>query len=355
MKKLILTAFFIWLCFNANSQIQKIKTLDNHYFVDCRMSHPGHFLNLGNNWEIVNVCKSGKSIDELKAMNIKHSQKQLNNLIACNLLQFDNNKYITAFPLFNEKETKEIRAISKNISNDIFKIIEKDFNILMNEVEKQGFKKNLYTILFSYVMDDLVWKELENRKIVTMRVIDVENPFWAGNIWFMAKRNFSCGTNTYDADNNYLLKINWSENQTVLINSFPQETFLQSLSQGKHTNLSLIDIANKYGITDLNGNITVPVIERNDNDKIHVISKKIANDITDYIVNQYNYDEFVKTYNINSKNESIVILFHEIMWDLLDVMQEKNLLSMPIAFSNPEKALNSDLKDIVIITSQEKK
>ena len=41
--------------------------------------------------------------------------------------------------------------------------------------------------------------------------------------------------------------------------------------------------------------------------------------------------------------------YHELMWDLMDHMESNGVIKKPIVFSEPEKAKQSDIADLVFI------
>lgn len=52
----------------------------------------------------------------------------------------------------------------------------------------------------------------------------------------------------------------------------------------------------------------------------------------------FDLSSFTREYAFNSDEESLVIFYHELMWELLDYFEEEGIIKKPIAFSNPDES-----------------
>jgi len=353
MKRTALIIVLLGLYINTFSQ-KGMDTYDKNYYCMVGYLHPQSVIESYNNWELLMTLKGGKSITELNKSGVKYSKNQIEILRLLNFVELKEDKYYSTISILNENETNELRLETKIISNNIVNLINKDYNSFQQILTKQGFKNNVYTLLFSYVMDNLVWDKLEKLNYKTMRELTVEQPFWSGTLWFMnSKRKFSCGTNSmsFDSIENTKFCINWSKNSGV---SFSNFNIIESMLKDFKKNAIVTDTVVKnvlkaYDLCNTDGLLKFPVIKNDSTNELNHYSNIIANIITNYLVNNIDYNQVLKKYKIKDKEVAIIILFHEIMWDILDILEEKGQLKKPIAFSDPKNSKKTDLKDLIYI------
>ena len=95
-----------------------------------------------------------------------------------------------------------------------------------------------------------------------------------------------------------------------------------------------IDAVAGWGLTDENSNILIPVIYRNNNDKIDLLCRDITTDLSHAV--KKHCISWGKAHNIASQQLSQVIFYHEVMWDLLDILESKGIISMPAILKGEE-------------------
>jgi hypothetical protein len=57
----------------------------------------------------------------------------------------------------------------------------------------------------------------------------------------------------------------------------------------------------------------------------------------------------IKDFNFQNEEQAVIILYHEVMWNLLSIMEEKKLIEKPIIIKNPDKAEMKDAADLMYI------
>jgi hypothetical protein len=95
--------------------------------------------------------------------------------------------------------------------------------------------------------------------------------------------------------------------------------------------------------------LQIPIIKADSTDVIYSQSKSIANIIVQYLNNNIDYSKVLANYPNIEKGQAITILYHEIMWDILDIMESTGQIKKPIAFGKPNEAKPTDLKDLMFI------
>ena len=204
-----------WRC---NQQTNSVKTDPislNKYEISCFVyatgSTPDRIIKLDNNGQILLVCIPGKTIEQLKALNIPFTSSQIRLIKDWRLLRERNKVLKTTFPVFKIDKTKHLRNLMKESAIILGGNLEKDIISLKKELLLIGREKNIYTILFSYILNGLVWDGFKEKDVLSEREITIEKPFWNGVIWAVyPPRNFTCGTNTI-SDKGVKFIVNWSE------------------------------------------------------------------------------------------------------------------------------------------------
>ncbi|NIQ06539.1 MAG: hypothetical protein GWO20_12670, partial [Candidatus Korarchaeota archaeon] len=195
MKKFI-DALAVILCFLALLVVQalaqqlpadattlSLKDYDISQFITSSGSTPNNIIKLDNNEEIILACVKGKTREQLQADGIEFVESQIKLLKTWRVLHEDNDILKTSFPILGTNETTQLRdhsvaavpAISQQLRPDILRFIA--------VLDSIGRADNAYTILFSYVLDDLVWDRFEEKGLLRKREITTKMPFWAGVIW----------------------------------------------------------------------------------------------------------------------------------------------------------------------------
>lgn len=141
----------------------------------------------------------------------------------------------------------------------------------------------------------------------------------------------------------------WTDNLGYWLNSNKLVAFAKEVSKtngNRIENQDVIDAVAGWGLTDENGNILIPVIHANNNDNIDILCKsitdKLSNAVKDYCSAWY------PTYGIPSERLGQIIFYHEVMWDLLKILESKKLITMPPILKG-EEVSNQHFGDICFI------
>lgn len=352
----LLLLFGSFSCTQKKQKVQKIqqenmKDFKGSCYCSFTGKHPITLIKQDNNWELVAAFRGGKTLKEIENLCIKYTEKQVENLKKFNFIEQKGDKYYSLVPILGEEEMKKLRSQTKTIAKDMVNEIENDFDILSDIFKKKGFENNTFTYFFSYVLDDIVWDIFEKNNQLPERELGEIKANWAGLLWYSRPaRSFSCGTNKY-SNNNISLMINWSYNQKKKFNAYEEVySFLSDyLKNGKCSNKKLITKFFENGIVNKKGNLKVPVIETQKKDELHNISHILAQKIANFSMNKVDYSQMQKDFFINKKQDAIIIIYHEIMYDILDILEQKNKLKKPKLFDNSKEANLSDMKDLILL------
>jgi hypothetical protein len=296
--------------------------------------------------------KDSHTLKELDSLNVPYSQSQLLLLRSQRLIERNQNRYKTIIPILDNVQTAALRKQSQHLSNVIFPSIEKESKELVDYLKKNNQSDNAFSILFSYVLDDLIWKRFEKEELVAEWD---GTGIWSGNYWFLTpKRSFACGTNSITEGDKYVFSVNWSERVGELMNNFYSLNFtdlLKSLEQGNRiTNRQIIDEFSAFGFFDKNENLTIPIIDENADNKLFLLSNKIIDKLFPAFIKEANIETVKTSYKFKDNSETIVVFYHEVMWDILNLLLDSQIIQMPLAFKSPKEATARNIADLCFIT-----
>ena len=113
-----------------------------------------------NNWEILYNLRTPRTQAELREMGIKCSDSQLLLLEVGGLVSKTKEKWETTIPILDKEQTNSLRSLSKEIAESMYVKTKADFISLAQTISEMGFKNNVLSLVFSYLLDGKMWTKL---------------------------------------------------------------------------------------------------------------------------------------------------------------------------------------------------
>lgn len=330
---LILCITFLPMHIMANTQDtiigRPLKSFDLSAFCSYNNFHPSEYLT-DNNWDILCAFVQSGSASKLDSLGIPYNKSQLRLLEVGDLLMCNNKNYTTKMPIFGKSETQQIRRQSKEFADSIFPIIESEIKELISAYENTGYSRQTYSLVFSYLLDTYIWDDERLGSPISCE----DHGTWTGAYWAMYenRKHDKIGTNGYGP-----LMQNWTDNLGYWLSSKKMIAFAKEVMQtsgNRIDNQDVIQSVAGWGLTDNNGNILIPVIRRNNKDKIDLLCQAITTNLSNAVKNHC--VSWSKAHNIASLKLGQIIFYHEVMWDLLDILESKNIITMPAILKGEE-------------------
>lgn len=330
---LVLCMAFLPMHIMANTQDtiigRPLKSFDLSAFCSYNSFHPSEYLT-DNNWDILCAFVQSGSAAKLDSLGIPYNRSQLRLLEVGDLLMCNNDHYTTKMHIFGKSETQQIRRESKDFADSIFPKIEPKIRRLVGAFYETRYSQQTYSLIFSYLLDNYIW---EDEFLSSPRSCE-NHGTWSGAYWamFESRNHDKIGTNGYGP-----VKQNWTDNLGYWMSMPKIMTFAREVAAngGKRIEKQeVIDAVASWGLTDENGNILIPVIYRNNNDKIDLLCRDITTDLSHAV--KKHCISWGKAHNIASQQLSQVIFYHEVMWDLLDILESKGIISTPAILKGEE-------------------
>ena len=338
----ILFSFIQVIVWGQQSNFRSYKSWDKMAFCSYSTYHPFEYSQSDNNWELLLTLRTPLTAKQLDSLQIKYTDSQLMFLNIGGLIENKDDKWHTTIPIFEESQTVAIRKQSREIAETLYAETKQDWKTFLKILAKRNQGDHAFSFAFSYSPDGKIWK---NGLLPGYKDLSV-NPTWDGACWFMYDKrpNSSCGTNTYYG----IFCQTWTDELSYWLGPKTIAKFINEYKEnGKIEDKEFIKAAAQWGLTDESGNITIPIIDESSNDDLvqirDVIIQKLAKGIKQYAAS------FSSEYQLGNEKMAQVILYHEVMWDMLDILIEKKTLAKPKILMGDSNVKSSDFKHIVYI------
>lgn len=333
---------FFLVCFFCSVHLlarqKKFPEWNSIAFCSYTMYHPFKYVKADNNWEIIRALQTPHTRIELDSIGIGNTDSQLMLLQIEGLIdERDDGKWISLMPVLDSLQTVAVRAFSRNVADDLYPRIKDDCSALVDFLKQQKQSESAFAILFSYVLDGKVLKAFHTYEEMQSAAT------WEGACWALYfPRDFSCGTNTYDKR----LAVCWNKNQPEFVRTeLNRETFIGPFLEdyekyGKIVSPAVADQAQNLGITAADGSLRIPVIDTGDNDAaLNVFSHRITDTIVRYFTDSGIATAFQEKFGIDSSRKKLasVMLYHEVMWELVDLLVADRVIHYPLLWENGKK------------------
>jgi len=341
-----------------NSTFNNFKLNESISYCKTNSYTPDNIVRLDNNWDLLIALRTPKTTKEIDSLGVKFTYSQLELLRQWKLIRRDKKKYQTNMIILDSLQTSKLRNYAQQLSISLANIIKENVSDLAGILANDERQQNTYSILFSYVLDGVVWRRLEVKNLIKKRELTLENPLWIGEFWTLyPKRNFSCGTNSL-SDKGYSIKINWSEKAIPIMRPFISRSDLLEkllndfIENGKVTDRNVVTEFSKYNLFDKSGNLTIPIIMENESNRIYLVSEKIATQIVNFLEVNIDMEMLKNQFGFIDNSEAIIILYHEMLWEILIQLEKDKIISKPAIFESKSNPDIRSVSDLIFITKE---
>lgn len=312
-------------------------------FIVSSRGGPSSILDLDDNGALVLAAVGGAPVDELvRSTGASESQREL--LVTWRLLERRGDTLAPTFPILDRSATRELRSWTRDVAPELVTAIQPDVTRLRAELERQGRAAHVYSILFSYVLDGLTWDLWESAGAISTRELSLEHPFWDGEIWAVTpERARLVGTNRI-SDERGALGINWSYAALPVMKPFVTDmasvlALHEALADDRPVAPEVRPVFEAYDLFDTRGRLTIPIIEAHAGDPLFDIAHRIASTLVTRAPEALDLAGMRRHFGFSSDSQALVIGFHELMWDLLDVLEERDLVERPAVLDGAGEGL----------------
>ena len=324
------------LAANARTPVRPYEEWEATQFVALSGHQPSDYVAPDNNWEILYCLRTPHTPAELRATGVGCTDSQLMLLEVGGLIAEQEGKWKTTIPILDREQTRSLRSFADGVAESVYTANEADFVNLAGTIREAGFGNNVFSLLFSYLLDGWMWT-----KLVLFEEIE-NHSTWSGCYWILyePRDGMKCGTNSY-GDQDLILTYTDSR---IARGSATMDRYAAEIARyGKVTDDGLITELQPYGMTDSQGNVPIPVIG-NMPDAFHGITQKLVDAITTEL--KANCGDLATRYGIEDEKTAMVVLYHEVMWSLTDRLIRDGIVSVPPILTDG-KAYENRLCDVL--------
>jgi hypothetical protein len=320
-------------------------------FCEASEGTPGQILRLDNNAQILGACTSPKTLEQLQVEGIAVSASQIRLLRDWRLLAEREGRLQTTFKILSREEANGLRQHTRTVAAKIADNVRPDVAGLTKLLEA-GHPGSSFVVLFAYVLDGLVWDRFMEKGQIRKPAVSAEHPFWDGTFWgTWQQRPFFCGTNSYDHDG-FTLKIAWSRSARKGLGPLWSDAAgVEALvaDYAEHGAVADPALRSKFqavNLVDPGGRLLVPIIDERGSGPLlgsaAALSRKVA-----AAAELLSVDELQKRFGFASREETLIIAYHDLMWDILAMLEGEGAIRRPLLFADPEKATPADAGQLV--------
>lgn len=332
-------------------------TLDEYHFVARgkmkreRGTNPQQIVRMDNNGEILIACVEAKSIKHLEASGIKLLRSQLELLVDWNLLAYDRKmrRYKTTVHVYGPEKASAIRELVGTAVEELEPEISTDLVSLKNHLEKTGKGKNMFAILYAYILHSYSMAQF-SEEIYQKPQLDADHPFWHGFAWAIYPiKKIPVGVARMPVESSTFYAVSAKALKTP---GFPQYFPLAKdiAADNKVDNPRFVKTFSTFGICDDKGALTIPILDSNWSAKLENTAK-IVYAKTIEIVDSAEMKELL---GMTTQAQAAMYIHYELRYAFLKHLLEKGFIKAPIDFENADKNKPADVSNLVFLMKSAK-
>ena len=188
--------------------------------------------------------------------------------------------------------------------------------------------------MFGYALDGLLWDELAKRNALPDTALDLDHPIWKGAFWAIyPERPGTPGTNEEALGDKTLVSV-WTDHTAGQLKSFVQGIGAHA---GAHAEFS-----------STSGIVKIPLIKNIAGDAIHDHAQRIASATAAALLDSEEGREILGSIPRASRQQAVVIVAHELIWDVIEQLVENKTIPAPDALGTKEPS-NSQLQKLIYL------
>ena len=176
-----------------------------------------------------------------------------------------------------------------------------------------------------------------------MRALSVRRPFWSGEVWAVRpRREFRAGTQSIH-QKGLKLKVNLSSGFGEAGELFADpDTLRRGLAQfeaaGRLAEGRPRQLLTRFGLVDETGLWVIPVIDEIKKGPVFRAAEVLTSNLVDALLERIDLEGLQERYGFRSAQQALVVVYHELMVDLIERFERAGWVTKPEILSQPAKA-----------------
>lgn len=328
------------------------RDVDVYLYGDVKDLSPAAIARLDNNYEILAALKKPSSKASLLQRGTEVTDSQIELLMSYGLLERRGDLLVTRVPILDRDETTRLRALTARAASRVAEASRNSILEFKRELARSGQVGTTYPLLFSYVLDGVVWEHFGDMGL--MRHQDT-NPFWSGEVWAVSpSRGVHPGTITY-WHGKAVMYVIWTEQASPVMAPFMsddrklRECFGDCVDRGRIADPGLRELFVPYGLVSESGECKFPILSERRGDPLFETADALARTIAEQAASELAPGALVGAFGFRDESQALVVAYHELMWDLLDELERTRTITKPDLLSDPSAAAKAHVGDLVFV------
>jgi hypothetical protein len=312
---------------------------------------PVQIARMDNNGEILLACLEAKTTDDLKSSGIEFNQSQLELLVDWDLLKYDrkNKTYRTTIHVYGTEKAAAIRQYVSAGVKQLTTELDAELNLLKSHLDSINRRKNMFAVLYAYILHSYSMQQF-GKEIYQKPQLSAKNPFWNGYAWAIyPKRKFNTSVTFMPANGNQFY--------VVSVTTMPRLDFRQIVDFVKDVSTDhkvddpeLLKSLFSFSLCDDQGNLTLPVFDREWSVKLENMAKKVYDKTIELVDSQ----DLKDILGMETQAQAAMFLHYEIRYAVLDHLLKKGTIEAPLDFKNSDNNSPADVRNLLFLMKIEK-
>jgi len=294
-------------------------------------------LNDPGNTPILEACLTLTSEQHLKSLAVPDLQARLRGLERAGLIEGSNGSYMLAFPAVVGAKRARLQQRVERAAAELMPLAESMTDRIRGHLKDR--KEMLYHVLWSCIMDGSpAWNAARSEMVKQISAGDtsIDNKTWL----IYPPHPFAVGTNSYDISSGHL-RITWTRNtpnpqmiRRVIIQH--EDDLAEAIDKGHP--VKAIAALHQAGLVDEAGRVQIYALDSNADADLIQDYTKLGKEFGRKMAAHVDAAAMSNTLQA-SPGAAFLIAYHEICWQLLENLAEKQALTMPSVLSQTKPDL----------------
>lgn len=308
-------------------------------FCNSRTSTPHLVVRMDANGAILYAARNSTTREQLTRAGVPATNTAIQLLRDWGLLTQRGDTLQTAFPVLGGDRMTALRRDLRAAANAMLPRVRPSVDSITEALTARATPQAAYAVVFSYVLDHLVWEEFGDAADVPAQ-IDVEHPFWNGAFWAVSPKRINApGTNSHRTDSTRIL-VTWTDSTLDVLRPLQSRPDLTSLTRALHS-ASARDIPESlrpYALFRRDGSPAFAVLRTSDDDALMRASRSLATQVADGVRLWLRGVDAAERLDTRDPRLALLVTYHEFMWELLDALEESGAVTKPAILRSAPRA-----------------
>jgi hypothetical protein len=291
------------------------------------------------NGAILYAAQNGITRKQLASSGVPASSTAIQLLLDWGLLTQRSDTLRTAFPVLGGDRMTALRRDMRIAANSMLPRLRPLVDSITAVLTARGTPQSAYAIVFSYVLDGLVWEQFGDAADVPAQ-IDVEHPFWNGAFWAVnPKRTNPPGTNSYRADS-ASIRVLWTDSLLDLLR--PLQSDANRTALGRALRLGNVnDIPESlrpYALFRGDGSPAFAVVRSAGDDELARAARSLASQVANGVRLWLRGVDIERRLDTHDPRLALLVTYHEFMWEFLNALEAAGAVTKPMILRSTPRA-----------------